>query len=404
MKPFLVLLLVLSLAGNAVLAVLAFRSGAAPTAAVVAATPSAAAPGAGARAVKPATVAEPVNWQTLKPDANLHTLVENLRSAGFPPAVIRALTVQMVNERLSESEADHLPFWKQNGSNPEYLAAQMKLSNQRRDMLKELLGPDARPSLALDPASRERRYGQLSDDKIDQLENMSRDYSELRAKLYAERKPGDAQSMMASQQAVEQEQHTELATILSPTELEQYEMRTSQAANRVMTNLKGFDVNETEFAALYKAQKAYDAADPLRNGTTLNAESMAQRQTMQDQLNEQARAILPDDRFYEYIKGSDPAYARNAQFLASYPTITPATAYEVTQLERSYQTAMMTASRAGAGASPADRMAQLTAARKDYQDKMNALLGADIAAAYAQRNRPAGTTTTAPVRTAPGNP
>ena len=403
MKTPLGWLLVLSLAGNAALAVFVFRAGAAPARATLASTPAAVAtPGASTHPARPAAAAEPINWQTLKPDANLHTLVGNLRAAGFPPAVIRALTVQLINERLDGSDGDHLPFWKQNGSNSEFLAAQLKLSNQRRDLLKELLGPDARPSLALDPASRERRYGQLSDDKVDQLENMSRDYGELRAKLFAERKPGDASSIMASQQAVEQEQHAELATILSPAELEQYEMRTSQAANRVMTNLKGFEVNETEFAALYKAQKAYDAADPLRSGTTLNAESMAQRQTMQDQLNEQARAILPDDRFYEYLKGSDPIYARNAQFLANYPTITPATAYEVTQIERSYQTAIMAASRAAAGASPADRMAQLSAARKDYQDKVSALLGPDIAAAYAQRNRPGATATV--VRTGPGGP
>jgi len=56
---------------------------------------------------------------------------------------------------------------------------------------------------------------------------------------------------------------------------------------------------------------------------------------------------------------------------------------------------------AGAGTPTADRMAQMTAARKEYQDKLNALLGPETATAYANRNRPGSITVGPSVRVGP---
>ncbi|MDI1248828.1 MAG: hypothetical protein PSV13_08200, partial [Lacunisphaera sp.] len=329
----------------------------------------------------------PAIWQTLKPGSSLHDLVANLRAAGFPPAVVRAVVSQMVAERLSSPGLDDLPFWKKNFNNPEYRAAQEQMNTDRRNLLTELLGPDARPSAMMDPASRERRYGSLSDDKIDQIETINRDFNELRMKLFADRKPGDTQNPMAVQAGLEQEVQKDLAAILTPAELEQFEMRSSPSASRVMGNLKGLEVTEAEYTALFRAQKAYDSVDPLRTGD-MTADTMVLRAAAQEELNEQARAVLTDDRFYEYLKASDSTYAQTAQFTASYPAITPATTYELAQIERNYQAAMMAGARRSAGGAPSsERMAQLTAARTEYQDRINTLLGPETAAVYAQRNR-----------------
>lgn len=404
MKPFLAILLLVSLAGNAALVFFALRP--APTvihstAAVAASTktsgvvPAATKPAPAAMSAPAGSAVTPALWQTLKPGSNLHDLVANLRAAGFPPSVVRAVVSQMLADRLAGAGTDHLPFWKQNPNNPEYLVATQQLSVQRREMMSELLGPDARLSATLDAAARERRYGSLSDEKIDQLDAITRDFSDMRSKLYADRKPGDIQGMMGTQMAMEQELRKELASVLTPAEFEQYEMRSSQSASHLMGNLKGLDVNEAEYTALFRAQKAYDTADPLRAGVT-SPDAMVLRAAAQEELNEQARAVLTDDRFYEYLKGTDFNYAQAAKFTANYPAITPATTYELAQIERNYQAAMMAGARSSAGGPPSsERMAQLTAARKDYQNRINTLLGPETAAAYAQRNR-SGFITTAP--------
>lgn len=392
MKNLLVPLLLLSLAGNAALVFFALRP--APNGDQPAAAVAAAAKTAGPAPAKPAPAASsgpagssvtPAIWQTLKPGSSLHDLVANLRAAGFPPSVVRAVVSQMVAERLSSPGLDDLPFWKKNFNNPEYRAAQEQVNTDRRNLLAELLGPEARPSATMDPVSRERRYGSLSDDKVDQVEAINRDFSEMRMKLLADRKPGDTQNTMAVQAGLEQELQKELAAVLTPAELEQYEMRSSSAANRVMSNLKSIEVNEAEYTALFRVQKAFDRVNPTMSGT-ITTDTMALRHTAQSALNEQVRTVLTDDRFYDYLLSADSTYARNVQFTAKYPAITPAMTYELTQLEREYQSNMLTLNRGGAGTPPPDRMAQLSAVRKDYENKVQAMLGAETATAYMRRN------------------
>lgn len=403
MKTPLAALLVLSLAGNAVLAFFVLNAPAPTTKApttVVIATDTAKPTSLTVAAPAAATTAAPVNWQTLKPGANLRSLIDNLRAAGFPPAVIRAVANQLVSERLNTGVMDHLPFWKQNLNNPEYLAAQQQLSTERRAMLDDLLGADNKPSVTMDPAVRERRYGQLSDEKVDQLEALSRDMNDLRSQLYANRKTGDMQGTMTAQQAAEKEQHAELAAILSPAELEQYEMRSSPTATRLMANVKDVEINEDEYAALFRAQKNFDAADPYRSGVT-TPDAAVKRYAAQAELNDQARAVLTDDRFYEYLKGADNNYARAAQFTASYPQITPAMTYDLTKLEQSYQAEMLASARTVGGVSGTPNMEQAAvflAKRQEYQNKVNALLGPEAGEAYTKRNRPGTTTTRTVVR------
>ena len=390
MKSLLVPLLVLSLAGNVVLSFLRLRPAASAPGAVPAATAASAHVPAAVQlpATAPSeTVLSPNTWQTLKPGQDLHTLVGNLRAAGFPPSVIRAVASQLISERLGSGGIEHLPFWKQTPNNPEFIAAQQQQAVQRREMLSELLGPDARPSALLDPAVRERRYGQLPDEKVDQLEAMTRDYNDLRSKLFAERKTGDMSGTAGAWTAVEAEQHAELATILTPAELEQYEMRSSASATRLMAKLKNIDVTEAEYTSLFHAQNAFDVTDPMRGGV-VTADAMMQRTVALAQLNEQARTVLPDDRFYEYLKVADLGYAEIAKFGANYPAMTPAMSYDLSKIEKEFQSASMAFSRTvDGGPLPPEKAGQLMAARKEYESKINTLLGSEIAAAYLRRNR-----------------
>lgn len=395
MKPLFVVLLLVSLAGNAALALIALRQPATAQPAVAAASAAASVPATSSTpAASPAPAAAPAKWQSLQVGRDLHGLVANLRAAGFPPSVIRAMVRQLVTEQQDRSAIDQLPFWKQNASNAEYLAAQQALSTKSKETLEALLGPDARPSASLDAATRARRYGNLSDDKIDRIEALNQEYGELRAQMYAQRRSGDPQGIMAAQNAVEEERRAEMATFLTPAEQEQYEMRTGTASTRVAANLKDIEVNEQEFAELFRAQKAFEAADPARTGT-VDATAMAKRFQAQDTLNEQARTTLGEDRFYTYLKSSDPSYARATQVLAAFPSVTLAQTYELVRLEREYQGTSMTMARNAAG-NPMAAAATFTTMRQEYQNKVNALIGEEAGKAFVQRNR-AGTVTTTTV-------
>ena len=279
MKPLLFVLLAASLLANVALVVLSRRS--APTASAVS-TPTLAAgnsaPATASGRTPPSAVPNraggstatalpiPQAWTGTSTDQDLHRLVAGLRSAGYPSAVIRAIINQLLTERFASRQPNAgQPFWKRNLPTPENAAAQTALNNERQALFESLLGPDARASALLDPDSRERRYGSLSNDKIDAIAKIERDYQEISAEAWAKRRGNAMTSMdtlMQSQQLMEKEKLTDLASTLTPDELAQYEMRNSNAARTLFNNLRNVDVTEAEYAQLYQAQKAFERPIP----------------------------------------------------------------------------------------------------------------------------------------------
>jgi len=397
MKPLLFVLLAASLVANVVLGVLARRSsspasGAPALVPVTGDSASALAPGQspatvaigspGGSAAAPASV--PTVWHAANTDQDLHRVVAGLRAAGYPATVIRAVINQLLNERYAARQPDAgQPFWKQGLSTPETAAAQTVLNNERQALFESLLGPDARPSAVLTPVVRDRRYGALSDDKIDAIAKIERDYNEMSAEAWAKRRGNAVTSMdamMQSQQLMEKEKLADLASVLTPEELAQYEMRNSNVARTLFNNLRNVEITEAEYARLYQAQKAFTVANPPRS--TMDGVTYAQRQLAQLALNEQARAVLGDARFYSYLEGADSSYANVAQALGKYPAVTPAATYQVYQLQTELQSQMTQLQSVRSGPPPPEKMEELRTTVASYNTRLEATLGTEVAEAY----------------------
>lgn len=389
MKLLTVALLALSLAGNAVLAYLVFSSASAgPVPQSTAATGT---PRVEANAhrtadtgtpAKPAAPAAGLQWRSPRTDHDLRALVSDLRSAGFPGPVVRAVVNQLLTERYAALRPDTgQPFWKHSSSSPELIDAQQALNREKQKETDALLGPDARPSAVLDAVTRERRYGRLSDEQVDAVVKIEQDYGDVRNKLSALRQEGapGVDSLFQQLATLEKEKSADLAALLSPAELEQYEMRNSPSANRLANNLRKVDINEAEYTALYQLQKAFDAANPQR--VVANASSQADRQAATLALNEQVRAVLGDDRFYKYAEASDFGYANVVRFAAKYPAITPAVSYQVYQLQTELQGLLTRSGSGGAPPSPA-RQQEMRTLAENYNQRLNALIGAEAAEAF----------------------
>ncbi len=398
MKPLLFVLLAASLAANIVLALRPGRSpssvstssassSAAATAAPEAATQTTAGSvaisssrGGGTSAVAPAPVG--AVWRSAVTEADLRRVVADLRAAGYPPEVVRAVMQQLLKTRFAAREPNAgQPYWKHNNQTPDAVAAQNAVNNERRELLEALLGDDARPSAMLDEETRLRRYGPISAEKIDLLAKIERDYNEMSAEAWAKRRGNIVVSndtLMQTQQLMEQEKLADMAAVLTPEELREYEMRNSQAARTLINNLRNVDITETEYARLYLAQKAFNDANPRR--TISDATSFSQRQTAQMALNEEARAVLGDERFYPYLEGSDYQYASVAKAFVAHPAVTPATAYQVYQLQNELQAAMYQASRDGPPSQ--EKIAEMRTVVESYNARLEGLLGAEAAEAY----------------------
>ncbi|MDQ5978262.1 MAG: hypothetical protein QG602_1236, partial [Verrucomicrobiota bacterium] len=185
-------------------------------------------------------------------------------------------------------------------------------------------------------------------------------------------------TLMQTQQLMEQEKLADMAAVLTPEELVQYEMRNSSAARTLINNLRNVDISEAEYARLYQAQKAFSEANPRRS--TMDAATFAQRQTAQLALNEEARAVLGETRFYAYIEGSDYQYANVAKAFTDNPTVTPAISYQVYQLQNEVQAFMSQASRTGPPAQ--EKINEMRTAMESYNARLETLIGAEAAEAY----------------------
>lgn len=380
MKTPLLALLVLSLAANAALVFQHLRApadgagnaappGAAPQADLSGPAPS----GNTARAETPAPA-----WRMPRGDADLRAWAAGLRAAGYPGSVVRAMVGALLNERFAARRPDaNLPFWKQATSDPEIVAARNALEQERREALVAILGPDGRTSALLDPVARARQYGNLPDDKVDALAAIERDYRDLSVEDWARRRGNvltDNASRLRNQQLMEAELLADVSALLSPEEAAHYEMRNSNAARRLMNDLRSVDVSEEEYAALYQLRKAVDLANP-RPASGFGPEYF-QQQTAQLEAHTQARALLGDERFFQVLETSDYNYANVTKSLAAFPSVKPADAFQVLQLQLELQGALV--DRPGGARMDPQKVEEL---RQTFNTRLEAVIGAEAATA-----------------------
>jgi hypothetical protein len=108
---------------------------------------------------------------------------------------------------------------------------------------------------------------------------------------------------------------------------------------------------------------------------------MAKQNAATDALNERVRAVLNDDRFFQYLEASDFQYAHLANSLKQFPSVTPDATYELLKLQ---QETMLAVSRVYEDKTipqaqrDARRLQLITAA----SGKVDALLGPETAAAF----------------------
>lgn len=390
MKAIVSTFLAVSLIGNAALAVILVRRASAPasSAASVTASPASAAttaPTSPAIAHASAPTAPTTTgrvWRAPRTDDDIRNLVANLRAAGCPPTILRAVVDKMVAERILEKRPEaNWPFWKRMPHTVETVAAEQALDREAKAMRDALLGADSAASARLDPVDRQRRFGNLPSAKVDALLQLEREYRDLgsvtQAGMGRVLSIDDVREQARQREALQQELQADLAAVLSPEELQAYEMRSSGTASRLKAGLTSIDISEAEYAQLYQAQKVFDAANPesamISSGGGRDA--FAQRQAAQAKMQEQARAVLGDERFFSYLEGTDSQYKQVVQFTQKYPGVSAATAYEIHQLRNEANNPT--------GINSAEEFA---AYRAGLAARLDALLPAEAAAEFKKQN------------------
>lgn len=396
----LAVLLVLSLAANAALyfqrgsssaapgsdeksASLAAKSGAAST------TAAADAPAAAAAKSK-AEVDQLTKVRALLQTSDVKALIAQLRAAGFSSDLIRAIVAGKVNDQFSARRKaliagqEEIPFWKTQQRmymDPKTMSAIREISREQTNLMKELLGPDGMPGNDEMQAYQRRQFGNLSREKLEQLQSISGDYNDLRSQIYAAANgvwlPEDREKLAL----LEKEQRADMVKVLSPQELEDYDLRSSTTANQLRSQLIAFNPTEAEFRALFKLQQAFD--DKYGSGNMIaSAEQYRQRQEQQKELLAQAQTVLAPDRYDAFKQAVDPNYQMINRIVARMEL--PATA--ATQVVTAQQDIMKRATtiRMDQTLTPEQRTTQLSALSQEATTRVTTALGTRGYEAYKQ--------------------
>ena len=273
--------------------------------------PPAAAPAkpAVARAVQPEKNSL---WTKLHHD-DPRTFIARLREAGFPPGLIRALVSAQVNApydqrfRALQDPDPNTPFWKLQPSYFMYgdkrLEEMNQLHRERSRLLRDLFNDEF---FATDDvtASQRRQFGNLSRSKIDALQRIEDDYTEMNGAIRASMQgivlPEDREKMAL----LSREKRADLSAVLTPEELADYELRTSPTTNMLRSRLAGFEPSETEFRALFQAQQALNEKFP---GTFTSIDDAA-RTEAQRSFHEQVRSALGAERYAAYVRETNSEF------------------------------------------------------------------------------------------------
>lgn len=314
MKP-LPVLIALSLAANAaLLAVLSLRATGSGSGSSSPSDSSRHASASGSFAGRNAASAvDPKLWADLS-SSEYSAQIARLRAAGFPEIVVRAIITAEIQtsfaarrKALSPPSA-HQPYWQNPPPTDRKLAADLRaLALEQNKLLSSLFdGPDLYANV-LGSLSERRQNAGLPAAKIDQIARVKRDYNEMRADIMAGGTllPEDRAKMVL----LDKEQRADIATLLSPRELEDYDLRTSSTAMQMRSSLGSFNPSEAEFRTIYKLQTELNERFPATGLSAATAvDMMRQRGEAQTQINAQIQAALGPERGADYARSTDYNY------------------------------------------------------------------------------------------------
>jgi len=352
------------------------------------------------------------SWTDYKTE-DLPAMVQQLRDQGFPSHIVRAVAGGRIREtyaarlRALDPQSESRPFWQSPGSDVKLMQQQRQLYREQQQALRDLLGPEADQS-DVNALYQGRRFDSVPPEKAADVRRILRDYDDRRSELFS------AGSFGTSEQgrrvnALEQEQRDALAAVLSPLELEAYQLRNSDTARGLRSQLSAFNPSEDEFRTLYKLQSEYDAQFGRLYGMP-SSEEQQRRSAALRQLNDQIKATLGPVRGAEYERANDYYFRQTNQLVnrLELPAETTTQIWEVKQdLEQ-----RASAIRRDPSLPADDRAKQLAVLAEEASAKVTPLLGGARGLEAYQQNggswmqsltpRPATATGTTRIITTPG--
>ncbi len=342
------------------------------------------------------------------------TYIANLRSMGCPEQTIRDLIIADVNKLYAERERPlRSPAPDDSGTD---LAADeierrrqlREIQLEKRAVLKELL--DVEVPLDLLPSSGSRNYDAfemafnfLPAAKRDAVQTLQENYWQKSDELKKAFNQQQTPEYLAQYRQLNDQLREELKKILTPEELEDFDLRTSPTAKKLATQLATtFGPSETEFRKIFRATQQRDAQlerlDPLpaanRQASPEERQQINQqrkaindaRNAINTQFNDQLRSELSGERFTDYQRSQDSAYEVLTRLGIRYG-LEQDTVLQAYNLQKNFKKPEVPQ-----GADAMTRRALTTEANNQLNQQLAAILGEQAARGYNRVRNPDGST------------
>lgn len=260
-------------------------------------------------------------WSQLEA-ADYKEYIARLRAFDVPEKVVRDIIIADVTKLFRPRFAALRPpkkpksdkFWENrnwgyNGGREQPTKEQREqtraLRKEQTDLIKELLGTGVYEEMAKDsgyPDYTERMYGPLSKEDREKISTMQEKFQEEQSAFYAKVDGYIDQDSQAELTAIRKKFRAELATVLTPEQLEDYELRSSETSQRMKWELSSFDPDEKEFRAIHGHKQALEELDAARNNedTPLTPEEQKELQKKRKALEASLAETLGTNRAAEY--------------------------------------------------------------------------------------------------------
>lgn len=318
-------------------------------------------------ALSPADAATLIRSRELLATDDMPTLVARLRAAGFSQADIWSIVYNRLGQIYGARNAaiaaqmEPVPYWRgQYHENPKIWA------NIREQMIqtKQLAGES--PENPYWRLRQQQEYNYLPTEKVERLKQIMGDYADMRSTLYYEQRGFTLPEDKAKLALLEKEQQADLANLLTPEELEAYQLHTGNVSGQLRNELASFQPSEAEFIALYRLKVKADQ--------TLNQRPLA------PEWQQQLEAALGPERAADYLRTTNYDYMETDRLVARFDlpsTLVP----QVNNLQRDLQQRIQAVNK-DSSLSPSARQNVLGVLAAEADARFPALLGERGYAAY----------------------
>lgn len=249
------------------------------------------------------TVPTEFSWSQLE-SSDFQQYMANLRGIGCPEETIRDLVIAEVNKLYAPkfaalmAQTQHYDYWKAaSKKSRDGLAKELQaLRTEKRELLKTLVGVDGDPS---------EQWARVTADELVGLGRfsfLSAEKQKLVQEILGKYDLNDGDTKRTREKRRE-----ELAQVLTPEELYQFDLRDSNASESVRNRFGSADLSEDEYKKLFDLRKAYeDAVGAVADFG--DPEKARKRSEARKLLEEAYKNALGEDRLKEVMRQQDPGW------------------------------------------------------------------------------------------------